>query len=241
MIAWALVLLQGSVTPLPPDAEARPFPAQQIVDDAVLAEQRGGIRLPNGIDVNLSIDTITAIDGRIVLQTVTRITDGAPVVTAYAPEGDDPVPLAQHGAGRPGPQGQAPPSVIYDRQNGLQVTTTMPAVPVTLTTGEGGNAPQDTPGLQAIDPTRIVSTPNGLVQMRDGEGIRGVELQGMDIRVLHLTRNAIGSMIVNTGSDRAIDTQTTVSIDLRNAGPDVLGSAMLRAEDVALGALASRF
>src|SRR5690606_1328025 len=57
VIAWALVLLQGSVTPLPPDAEARPFPAQQIVDDAVLAEQRGGIRLPNGIDVNLSIDT----------------------------------------------------------------------------------------------------------------------------------------------------------------------------------------
>jgi hypothetical protein len=63
----------------------------------------------------------------------------------------------------------------------------------------------------------------------------------MDIRIFHLTRNAIGSAITNTGSDRAIDTHTSVSIDLRNAGPDVLGSAMLRVEDVALGALASRF
>ena len=63
----------------------------------------------------------------------------------------------------------------------------------------------------------------------------------MDIRIVHLTGNAIGSAIANMGSDRAIDTQTTLSIDLRNAGPDVLGSTMLRVEDVGIGALTSRF
>jgi hypothetical protein len=239
MIARALVILHVAAAQLSPgEAQARPFPGPPVVD-AVLAEQRGGIRLPNGIDVNLSIDTVTAIDGRIVLQTVTRITEGAPVVTAYAPEDGSPVALANDGNGRQ--QGFAPPRITYDRQNGLTVTTGRAIVPVTLTTGEGGNAPEDTSGLHAIDAGHSVTTPNGLVQVLDGEGIGGVELQGEDIRILHLTRNAVGSVIVNTGSDRAIDTHTNVSIDLRNAGPAVLGSAMLRAEDVALGALASRF
>src|SRR5690606_26638845 len=89
LIAAALIILQAAVLPLPPvETQAPPF-TRAPVADAVLAEQRGGIRLPNGIDVDLSIDTITAIDGRIVLQTVTRITEGSPVVTAYVPEGDE--------------------------------------------------------------------------------------------------------------------------------------------------------
>ena len=53
-------------------------------DPPTLAQQRGGIRLPGGIDVSLSIDTVTALDGSVVLQTVTRIAEGAPVVAARA-------------------------------------------------------------------------------------------------------------------------------------------------------------
>ena len=52
---------------------------------------------------------------------------------------------------------------------------------------------------------------------------------------------AFGSAILNSGSDRTISTATTVSIDLRNAGPEVLGSALLRIEDVAIGALTTRY
>lgn len=241
MIGQALVILQAAVMPLPAaQAQAPPFAGEQVVEDAVLAEQRGGIRLPNGIDVSLSIETVTAIDGRIVLQTITRITEGSPVVTAYTPEDGTPVPLAQQDNAAVGPQQHAAPRVTYDRQNGLTVTTNMPVVPVTITSGEGGNAPNP-PGLRAIDLTGSATTPHGIVQLRDDGGIGGVELQGTDIRILHLTQSALGSAIANTGSDRAIDTYTTVSIDLRNAGPEVLGSAMLRVDDVALGALASRF
>lgn len=240
MIAAALIILQAAVLPLPP-VETQPPPFTRApVADAVLAEQRGGIRLPNGIDVDLSIDTITAIDGRIVLQTVTRITEGSPVVTAYVPEGDDAVPLGQQSETPRAPHPNGVPQITYDRQNGLAVTTSMPAVRATITTGQGSTAPKHS-GLRAIDLTDAATTPDGIVKLLEEGGVGGVELQGTDIRILHLTRNALGSAITNTASDRAIDTFTTVSIDLRNAGPEVVGSAMLRVEDVALGALASRF
>lgn len=241
MISAVLIILQAAVTPLPP-AETHappPFPNERV-EDAVLAEQRGGIRLPNGIDVNLSIDTITAIDGRVVLQTVTRITEGSPVVTAYAPKDGTSVSLTQQDKSSGGTQSHSVPRVTYDRQNGLIVTSNVTTVPVTVTSGQGSEAPQDS-GLQPIDLTGSATTPNGIVKLRDDGGIGGVELQGTDIRILHLTQSALGSAIANTGSDRAIDTYTTVSIDLRNAGPEVLGSALLRVEGVALGALASRF
>lgn len=221
------------------EPQAPPFPVGRV-EDSVLAEQRGGIRLPNGIDVNLSIDTVTAINGRIVLQTVTRITEGSPVVTAYVPVDDTHAPLAQQDKSVAEAKRDPPPRVIYDRQYGLSVTANMPVVPVRVTAGEAGDVPQES-GLRAIDLTGSTTTPNGIVQARDDAGVGGVELQGTDIRILHLTHSAIGSAIANTGSGRSIDTYTTVSIDLRNAGPEVLGSAMSRVEGVALGALASRF
>ena len=82
-----------------------------------------------------------------------------------------------------------------------------------------------------------VATDNGTVQ----QDMAGVSLQGTDIRIVHLTGSAIGSAIANSGNDRAIDTLTTLSIDLSNAGPDVLGSAMLRVEGVAIDAASMRF
>lgn len=191
--------------------------------------------------MSLSIDTVTALDGKIVLQTVTRIAQGAPVVAAYAPADGETValPASSQGAGAGTSAGQ--PRVSYDRQNGLTVSAGMPTIPLSVRSGNGEEATAIAPGLQSIDLAQSATTANGVVQASAQGGIRGVELQGMDIRILHLTGNALGSAIANTGSDRAIDTQTTLSIDLRNAGPDVLGSAMLRVEDVALQAVGSRF
>ena len=244
MIGTALAILQLAMVQLPaphpaPDAVDAPFDEQRV-PEPVLADQRGGIRLPNGIDVSLSIDTVTALDGSVVLQTVTRIAEGAPVVTAYAPEDGKPVKLEQQGGAGTG-SAAAQPSVTYDRQNGLTVTAGRPIVPIMVGQSEGGEAAQVAPGLQELDLTQSATTPNGVVQAGGANGTGGVELQGMDIRIVHLTGNAIGSAIANSGSDRAIDTLTTLSIDLRNAGPDVLGSAMLRVEAVALGALTTRF
>ncbi|MBC7284911.1 hypothetical protein [Hoeflea sp.] len=85
MIGHALIFAHAALVQVPSgEPPAGPFQAERV-PDSVLAAQRGGLRLPGGIDVHLSIDTVTAVDGRIVLQTVTRIAEGSPVVSAYAP------------------------------------------------------------------------------------------------------------------------------------------------------------
>jgi hypothetical protein len=229
MIGPALIFLHAAAIQISP---AAPFEAGKV-PDAVLAEQRGGIRLPNGIDVALSIDTTTALDGQIVLQTVTKIDLGAPVTRVFAPADGQPVASAAESAAVL----VGAPTVTYDRQNGIRISGG-PAIPVSLSSGQAaGPQPQIAEGLQPIDPANPLTTDNGVVQ-RD---VAGVSLQGTDIRIVHLTGEAFGSAIANSGNDRAIDTLTTLSVDLSNAGPDVLGSAMLRIESVGIDAMAMRY
>ena len=64
MIEEAAMMLQAvAVQGAAAETGAGPFAAASAVPDDVLAQQRGGIRLPGGIDVSLSIDTVTALDG----------------------------------------------------------------------------------------------------------------------------------------------------------------------------------
>ncbi|ARU17906.1 hypothetical protein [Croceicoccus marinus] len=238
MIGEALLVLQAAaVQPSAPEASPGPFGVAALSEE-VLARQRGGIRLPGGIDVSLSVDTVTAIDGRVVLQTITRIAETAPTVTAYAPVG---------GGGIASPamaqttQGTAP-GVSYDPRNGMTVTATIPAVSLIMSKDSRNGAPAAIPGLQAVDLANSAATPNGVVrQVGEGGGSGGVELQGLDFSVMHLTGSAMGATILNSGSDRAIETSTTLYMDLSNAGPDLIGSSMLRVEDIGLLAVGSRF
>ena len=238
MIGEAALMLQAvAVQGAAAETAAGPFAAASAVPDDVLAQQRGGIRLPGGIDVSLSIDTVTALDGSVVLQTVTRIAEGAPVVAAYAPADGETVALPAQAGTASGPQ--AAPSLSYDRQNGFSITVQRPA-PRIEPAAANGQTPAAIAGLHPVDLTEAVATPNGVIHSIVGERVGGVELQGADIRIMHLTGSALGSAILNTGSERAIDTRTTLSIELGNVGPDVLGSAMLRVEDVSLGIMRSR-
>lgn len=233
MIAHALFALQAAVAQASLPSVEPVFASGEVVD-SVLAEQRGGFRLPNGIEVSLSIDTITALDGAIVLRTVTRISDGAPVTKVYAPSTGQTVPFAgSAGAGVV----RNYPSVTYDRQYGLTIAGGGTTLPVTLASGEGPADQVVAGGLQQIDSSTPVVTSNGKIQTSE----LGVALLAPDIGVVHLNGRAFGTAIANSGSDRTIDTMTVLSIDLRNAGPDVLGSTMLRIEGITIDAMAGRY
>ncbi len=229
MIGLALILMQSTPAAAPFDEPTIPEP--------VLAEQRGGIRLPSGIDVTLSIDSRTAVNGAIVLQTVVKIDKGAPVVTAYAPRDGEAIAMT---TGQTGMNGSPAATVTYDGQRGLVVTT--PALSPSVSVGgsqDGTGMPVE--GLQEVDLSQQYTSANG--QIRKGMlGVSdAVEFSSSDLNVLHLINNAYGSAVLNSGSDRTIDTQTSISIDLRNAGPDVLGSTMLRVEGLAIDAVRGRF
>lgn len=206
--------------------------------EPVLAEQRGGLRLPNGIDANLSIQTRSAVDGNVVLQTVVTIDQGPPVIQIFVPKTGETIALPS-GSSQAISGMQA--VVSYNRTSGLQVTTAGP--PLSATASYGSNAVTLTlpEGLRIVDASVPVATDNGSVSSFGASGIQGVELVSSDLRIVHLTGSAFGSVIANSADNRAIDTQTALSIDLRNAGPDVLGSASFRVENVAIEAMTTRF
>lgn len=215
---------------------ADPF-AQAAVPDPELAELRGGFRLPGGIDVAMTIDTQTAIDGAVVLRTVFRADGGQPSLSVYTPREGEAVAAGPRGT----PVAGTPPTpvVTYDRQGGIQVSTAGGAAPgVSL----GGGAGPIQPGLEIVSPTDAgIATDAGTVAERTQGALRVVELTGKDLSIAHIAGGAFGSAIANAGNDRVIDTETRVSIDLAGAGPDVIGSSMLRAQDITADALRGRF
>ena len=136
----------------------------------------------------------------------------------------------------------------------MVVRTDVPLAPLT-TLGLGGaakrfvrattidelralGAKMKTDGLAPI--ASGTTTDNGLVTAASNGALRTVTLDGPDLTITHLAGTAFGSAILNAGSDRAIDTQTAVSIDLSNAGPDVLGSSMFKIQDLAIATAALR-
>ena len=257
MIALALLLLHAASGPALIDG---PTPDRSTLDrsaldrpafdapaepDPVLAEQRGGLRLPNGLDIALAVQTQTSVNGAIVLRTDFQVDKGPATTTVYVPRSGQ-IVAAQAGAGQGGAgtaTGSAgAPSIAFDNRNGLQVTPGSGALPVSVS-GNGAAAGGASPvpaGLAIVSPATVAMTDNGQVTQDIQGGVRTVQLNGADLTVTHLTGNAFGSAITNSGSDRAIDTQTAVSIDIHNAGPDMLGSAMFRAQDMALDAAAMR-
>ena len=208
---------------------AGPFAAVPIADEE-LAGHRGGFALPGGIDVAMTIDTQTAVDGVVVLRTIFRAEQGTPTLTTYVPRPGETVATAPvRVAG-----GTTAPTISYDRQNGIQVTGGVTTPGVSLN-GAPGAIPA---GLEQV--SGGAATASGDVTERTQGALRLVELTGADLSVTHIAGVAFGAAIANMGSNRTIDTQTSVAIDLTGAGPDVVGSSMLRVQDVAMQALVGR-
>lgn len=206
------------------------------VSDPELATMRGGFRLPGGIDVALTVTTQTSIDGALVLRSVFRADDGKPTLAVFAPAPGQTLPTERSGAAAGGAEanGTGNVTVQFDRQNGATLISGAPITPnVTVAAGPPADTAND--GLQVLDTSAgAVQTAAGAVSVRDLPTGTRVQLEGGGVDVSHLYGNAFGSAIANSASNRAIDTDTTIALDLRNAGADVLGSTMFRVENVAL-------
>ncbi|MBB3695682.1 hypothetical protein [Sphingomonas sp. BK580] len=209
------------------------FGALAPVPDATLAEERGGFMLPGGIDVALTVQTQTAVDGAVVLRTVFQASQGTPTLTVYAPRAGETVAAAPAVAA--GSAGARAPSVTYDSRGGFQVTPGTSAPGIGVAAAGAAAVPA---GLEAVAGG---ITDHGVITQGQQGGTRTVELSGSDLTVTHLAGNVFGTAIANSGSDRVIDTQTSVAIDLGAAGAELLaGSALLRVGEIAGAATAMR-
>ena len=203
------------------------------VPDVELATQRGGFQLPNGIDVALTVQTQTSLNGAVVLRTVFRADQGPTSLTVFAPKAGETVAAAARGTAGGGTV--AMPTITYDSRTGLQVT---PGAGTPLAVSAGAAAAAGESGLAQVAAGAV--TDNGTIGQSVRGGLQSTDLRSDDLTITHLAGSAFGSAILNSGSDRAIDTQTTVGIDLHNAGATLLASAALRIEDVAVDAMALR-
>lgn len=164
---------------IPAAAGAQALPDKAPLAEAELAKERGGLRLPNGLEITIGVATNTRVDGRLVLSTTYNVSQGAAQMRVLGGVGS-------------GPDGTT------------EVTPTA-----------GG-----------------VSTRDGTVQMLPN----GVRFSGDAIEVTHLAGQAFGTVLANSGSNRVIDMQTTVDIQVSGITPDMLGSSALRVEGLALDA-----
>lgn len=106
-LASSLRLLVAVTVSWPALAKDMPFNGADAVDDGALDQMRGGIEMPNGLDVSIGIDIQTRVNGALVLRTtfstespqiaVTHVyTDGVSTSTGQA--GQSEVPVQANGA-----------------------------------------------------------------------------------------------------------------------------------------------
>ena len=227
-------------------AFASPFGDTAAVSDAELADMRGGFALPGGLDVALSVRLDTSVDGRLLLRTVFVADQGAPAVAVYAPPpGESGPAIAMRTTG--GSTATASRiEVAFDRSNGVtMLRPTGSGLTPTVSIGTGGSvrgdpAPNGWPPLAVTPGGAAVATAGGAVSVEQLAGGLRVALDGPDLDVSHLTGQAFGTLVANTANDRVIDSATTIDIALRGATPELIGSALLRVDAIALDAVRTR-
>lgn len=222
-------------------AAAGPFGDVAAVADAELAGMRGGFTLPNGVDIALTAQIDTAVNGLLILRSVLRLDDGPATIAVYAPAPGETGPPATLAPPR-APQAAAAPLLIIDRASG--VTTVMPGAVtpgVTVNVASDamriGEAPPGLADLRLVAGAPGVETANGTVALIGGPGAR-VVLEGSTLTVTQLVGQALGTAIENTQSNRAIDSATWINLELGGAGVTVLSAAaaVMRVEDAVLDA-----
>lgn len=223
------------------------FASAPISDDE-LAGTYGKFMAPGGIDLAMSVQSDTSVDGQLVLRSILTIDQGPASVQVFAPAPGTTGPIAPPATDADTRGGGATPgalSVMFDRRGATltiqPVSVTTPSSPnVAVSTGgqTGSSASTANDGLMSIPvvPGSSVDTAGGTVTVAPSSGGARVDLAGLGLNVTHLMGGTNGTIVTNTIDNRTIDTVTTVSIDLRNADALALGTSLMRVDGVATAA-----
>lgn len=206
------------------------FPAPRV-SAAELNTMRGGVLLPNGLDLHVGIDIQTRVDGVLVLHTL-YASDGPIVGARLFTNGtaeSQPVP-AQTSVTMPGTS-LAPVISVSRSSTGSQIAPGSVSGPTTVNiitdpqaTWASAQGQREVPVTPNGPP---VTTAEGDFRLTNGEQGAVASLTRQDLEIQHLIGRATGVVVANTASDRAIDTVSAVNIDLRGAEPLLAASQFL--------------
>jgi len=238
MVATLLIAALLAGTPATSDdaANAQPVP------DGELAMMRGGLMLPNGLNVAIGIDIQTRIDGVLALHTIFSSESPAIGIRIYTDGTTSPsqVPGTVTVAG-----GDANwPTVSVSRSpTGTTVVApaTGPATSINIVSGPTSG------WLDAAGQTLVPVVANGPPLAADGGSIRlttdergaQVALITPAVEVRHLIGQATGAVIANTANGISIDTVSTVNVNLIGL-PAGLTNGMLMVNRIAAEAAGRR-
>ncbi len=182
--------------------------AATIVPDAALDTMRGGFELPNGMDISIGIQVDTMVNGSTVLRTLLTGSDGS---TLQVFAGGPNVVTADSGnAGK-----------------GLSVHVGS----TQLADGSASNGQL----VQLVPNGASVVTDSGTVHLVQSNGQSTVLLDGNGLSLQHMIGALTGAIVANQGSDRTIDTNVTVNLNVQNSAIPI-GSVLMRLDNVLLGA-----
>lgn len=190
---------------------AGPFSDSARVSDDTLAGMRGGMTLPNGMQVGLGIRMDSFVDGQLVLRSV------------LTPGSEDGLQIYTGGSD----SAQSPQSQ----------SSSTPVVTVT-TGGTGGAGPLDDGAVPLdLQPGGMAETPAGTIRVEpDNAGGAVVVLESPTLELRHLLGAATGQLIANSANNRQIDTITEINVDVQGPLP-LSGSDMLRIDRTIIDAV----
>lgn len=208
LIAVALAAAAPPTSDDPPGAPVR-------VPDRELATMRGGLMLPNGLNVAIGIDIQTRIDGVLALHTIFSseaaglrvFTDG----TTSPSEAPGTVTVA---TGDP----NWPTVSVSRTPTGTVVTAPAAGAPAAVNIVSGPtagwlDAAGETPVSVTANGPAVAAGPGAIRLTSDDRGSQ-VQLVTPTTEIRHLVGQATGAVISNTANDRVIDTVSTVNVNL---------------------------
>lgn len=234
ILVLAALLAAGPADPPPPTPVPR-------VPDRELATMRGGVMLPNGLNVAIGIDIQTRIDGVLALHTIfsSEAAGGLRVFTdgTTSPVG---VPGTTVVAGD---ERDWPGISVSRSPTGTTVVApgTGPATGINVVAGPATGwldaAGQNRVPVVANGPGIVAET--GTIRLTTDDRGAQVTLVTPMVEVRHLIGQATGAVIANTANDVSIDTVSTINVDLIGL-PAGLTNGMLMVNRIAAEAAGRR-
>ena len=211
--------------------------------DKELARMRGGLTLPNGLNIVIGIDIQTRVDDLLVLHSI-YTTDGPEAGVRVFTDGADSVKTAPGTITVETGAEDATPMVTVSRSpTGTTVAIAGPSMPATVNVLSGPPstwilAAGETP-VPVTDNGPAVATPRGEIRLVSDDRGATVTLAAPDLEIRHLIGQTTGVVVANAANDRAIDTISALNLDLRGL-PSSLAAGLALSDALALDIATAR-
>jgi hypothetical protein len=197
---------------------------------------RGGVLLPDGLDVDIGIDIQTQVNGVLVLHTVLSTADPGQALRVYSGG------TAPANAGATTVTLNAGGPVLTLNRTGSATTLQTPSTPLNPTvlvvsapTSIWPQYPNENQvGVTPNGPP--VQTANGAIQEQQSGNNTSVTLSSPGLSVAQLVGDSLGTVVTNQLDNQTIQSTTVVDVDLHGTWP-ATANALFNVGNLALAAV----